>query len=204
MNKYAVTLIRTVTQTCVLNVMADNGIDAVDTAIAARGGKDWQQTEGEEPETFYREVKEVRDECPNCGVLYDADVEDHKDCGQCNRLAPDTMPHGEDENCSTCGARPGETHPNGCADHIESEEKNITETFGTRDQWEAELNIEYDGDDLVSWCHVSTKRGNQEYCSSIGVVESFGTVEGDNDGDVMLVPKYVFNAIHKWALENGY
>ena len=86
----------------------------------------------------------------------------------------------------------------------ESEEKNITETFGADSSWEAELDISYDGDDLVSFCHISTKRNGQEYCSSIGVVESFGTVEGDNDGDVIKVPKYVFNEIHKWALEEGY
>ena len=36
--------------------MADNGIDAVDTAIASRGVKDWQETEV--GETFYQEVKE--------------------------------------------------------------------------------------------------------------------------------------------------
>lgn len=57
MKKYAVTLIRTITQTAVVNTMAENGIDAVDTAIASRGVKDWQETEV--GETFYREVKEV-------------------------------------------------------------------------------------------------------------------------------------------------
>ena len=150
MKKYAVTLIRTVTQTCVVNnVMADNGIDAVDTAIASQGIKDWQ-TEGE-PETFYREVKEV----------------------------PEPEPE------------------------FEVEEKNITETFGADSSWEAELDISYDGDDLVSFCHISTTRKGREYCSSIGVVESFGTVEAD-DGDAIKVPKYVFNEIHKWALEEGY
>ena len=63
MKKYAVTLIRQVTQTCVVNVMADNGIDAVDTAIASRADSrlwDWQ--EQEVGETFYREVKEVKRE----------------------------------------------------------------------------------------------------------------------------------------------
>ena len=64
MKKYTVTLIRQVTQTCTLeNVMADNGIDAVDTAIASRADSrlwDWQ--EQEVGETFYREVKEVKRE----------------------------------------------------------------------------------------------------------------------------------------------
>ncbi len=61
MKRYTVTLIRQVTQTATLeNVMAENGIDAVDTAIAARGVKDWQ--EAEVGETFYREVKEVKQE----------------------------------------------------------------------------------------------------------------------------------------------
>ncbi len=56
MKKYAVTLIRQVSQTCVVNVTAYNGIEAVDTAIAARDGRDWQDTEV--GETFYREVKQ--------------------------------------------------------------------------------------------------------------------------------------------------
>ena len=85
----------------------------------------------------------------------------------------------------------------------ESEEKNITETFGADSSWEAELDISYDGDDLVSYCHISTTRKGRDYCSSIGVVESFGTVEHE-DGDAIKVPKYVFNEIHKWALEEGY
>lgn len=83
------------------------------------------------------------------------------------------------------------------------EEKNITKTFGNNGQWHAELNIEYDGDDLVSWCHVSTTRNGQDYCSSIGVVEAFGTVEGET-GDDLKVPTAIFDAIHKWALEEGY
>lgn len=63
MKKYAVTLIRQVTQTCVVNVMADNGIEAVDTAIACRADSrlwDWQ--ESQVGETFYREVNEVTQE----------------------------------------------------------------------------------------------------------------------------------------------
>lgn len=57
MKKYAVTLIRTVTQTAVVNTMAENGIDAVDTAIASRGVKDWQ--DNQVGETYYRQVKEI-------------------------------------------------------------------------------------------------------------------------------------------------
>lgn len=60
MKKYAVTLIRQVTQIATLNVMADNGIEAVDTAIASRGVMDWQ--ESAVGETFYQEVKEVKQE----------------------------------------------------------------------------------------------------------------------------------------------
>ena len=64
MKKYTVTLIRQVTQTCTLeNVMADNGIDAVDTAIACRAdSRVWDWQEQKVGETFYREVKEVKRE----------------------------------------------------------------------------------------------------------------------------------------------
>lgn len=84
-----------------------------------------------------------------------------------------------------------------------AQEKNITETFGNNGQWHAELNIEYDGDDLVSWCHVSTTRKGKDYCSSLGVVDSFGTVEA-MDGDCIQVPQSIERAITKWADENGY
>jgi len=143
MKKYAVTLIRKVTQTCVVNTMADNGIDAVDTAIAARGGKDWQ-AEGDEPETFYREVK----------------------------LVPD-----------------------------ESKEKNITTRIYTYD---VELDLSYDGDDLVSSCFVSKQRGNTLYCSSLALLSDQGTIEGDNWGDVIQVPEKIITKIHHWAEDNGY
>lgn len=33
---------------------------------------------------------EAEETCENCGVRYDADEEDHEDCAQCNRLAPDS------------------------------------------------------------------------------------------------------------------
>ncbi len=87
---------------------------------------------------------------------------------------------------------------------MKDEEKNITETFGNDDQWHAELNIEYDGEDLVSWCHVSTTRNGQDYCSSIGVVEAYRTVEGDNTGEDIRVPDAIYEEIQKWADENGY
>jgi len=199
MKKYAVKLIRQVTQTCVVNTMAENGIDAVDTAIASLGVKDWQETDV--GETFYRRVTLLPEACPNCDVPYDADVEDHKDCAQCNRLAPDTMPHGEDENCSTCGARPGETHPNGCADHIESKEKNIETRIYTYD---VELDISYDGEDLVSSCFISKTRGGMLYCSSLAFLDDQGTIEGDNWSDVIQVPSKIIDKIHSWAEENGY
>jgi len=80
------------------------------------------------------------------------------------------------------------------------EEKNITKQFGC---YSAELNIERDGGDLVSWCHVSTTRRGQEYCSSLGVVENFGTIEAES-GDVVQVPESVVARIQKWADKNGY
>jgi len=167
--------------------------------------------------------------CPNCSVPYDADYDDHKDCAQCNRLAPDTMPHGEDEtfdcqhcgrhyddgtltctsddcpgneeeNCKTCGAAPGETHPPGCANLIEeeSQEKNITETF--YQCYECELDISYDGGDLVSSCFIV--RG--DYGSSLAYADATGTLEDHNTGEQIPIPDRVLRTIYKWAEDNGY
>ena len=83
-------------------------------------------------------------------------------------------------------------------------EQNITEHFGNNNQWAAELNIEWDGDDLVSWCHVSTTRNGQDYCSSLTCVEAWRTVEGDGDDDVVKVPDNIFKAINRWAMIEGY
>ena len=143
---------------------------------------------------------EFPDACPNCSVPYDADYDDHKDCAQCNRLAPDTMPHGEDENCSTCGAAEGETHPNSCADLIEeeSQEKNITETF--YQCYECELDISYDGGDLVSSCFIV--RG--DYGSSLAYADANGTLEDHNTGEQIPIPDRVVATVYKWAEENGY
>lgn len=80
------------------------------------------------------------------------------------------------------------------------EEKNITKQFGC---YSAELNIERDGGDLVSWCHVSTTRRGVEYCSSLGVVENYGTIEAES-GDVVNVPDAVVGRIQRWADKNGY
>ncbi len=111
-------------------------------------------------------------------------------------------------NCPTCGARPEETHPRECSDFEQQrkdQEKNITETFGNNSQWKAELNIEWDGEDLVSWCHVSTTRNGMDYCSSLVAVEAYRTVEGDDmQTDDLKVPDAIYEAIKTWAEANGY
>lgn len=64
MKTYDVTLIRQVSQTAVIRVEADNGIDAVDNAIAlSNPNSDWEADSI--GETFYREVKEVKKEHDN-------------------------------------------------------------------------------------------------------------------------------------------
>ena len=82
-----------------------------------------------------------------------------------------------------------------------NDEKNITKQFGC---YSAELNVEYDGDDLVSWCHVSTTRRGVDYCSSLGVVETWGTIEHESGGEDLQVPAAVTERIQKWADANGY
>jgi len=82
-----------------------------------------------------------------------------------------------------------------------SDEKNITKRFGC---YSAELNVEMDGDDLVSWCHVSTTRKGVDYCSSLGVVETWGTIENADGGEDLKVPESVTGRIQRWADANGY
>ncbi len=81
------------------------------------------------------------------------------------------------------------------------DEKNISKKFGC---YSAELNVERDGADLVSWCHVSTTRNGVDYCSSLGVVETWGTIENEHGGEDLQVPESVVARIHKWADANGY
>jgi hypothetical protein len=90
---------------------------------------------------------------------------------------------------------------------LQLQEKNITQDFCDANgrEWEAELNVEYEsGDECTSWCHLSTVVGHKTYCSSIALVEAFGYVEGDDDGDVIKVPTALFDEVHEWALEEGY
>ena len=145
---------------------------------------------------YQERFAEFIDECPDCGVRYSAGVEDHKDCAQCNRLAED-----EPEDCPICGAPPGEVHPSGCADHVEAHEKNITTRIYTYD---VELDISYDGGDLVSSCFISKTRGRTLYCSSLALLSDQGTIEGDNWGDVIHVPDKIITKIYHWAEDNGY
>lgn len=147
---------------------------------------------------YQERFAEFIDECPDCGVRYSADVEEHKDCAQCNRLAEDEEP---EVDCPICGAPPGEVHPSGCADHIESKEKNITTRIYTYD---VELDISYDGGDLVSSCFISKTRGRTLYCSSLALLSDQGTIEGDNWGDVIHVPDKIITKIYHWAEDNGY
>lgn len=81
------------------------------------------------------------------------------------------------------------------------DEKNISKKFGC---YSAELNVEMDGDDLVSWCHVSTTRRGVDYCSSLGVVQAWGTIENGEGGADITVPDSMVERIHQWALANGY
>jgi hypothetical protein len=83
----------------------------------------------------------------------------------------------------------------------ESKEKNITTKIYTYD---VELDVSYDGGDLVSSCFVSKQRGRTKYCSSLALLDDQGTIEGDNWGDVIQVPDKVVKKIYAWAEENGY
>lgn len=63
------------------------------------------------------------------------------------------------------------------------------------------LHGEWDGDAFVTWCHISFV---DRYCSSLGVVEDYGTIEHDNGGPDMRVPPLTVRAIRQWADDNGY
>ncbi len=81
------------------------------------------------------------------------------------------------------------------------DEKNISKKFGC---YSAELNVERESGELVSWCHVSTTRRGVDYCSSLGVVETYGTIEHESGGEDITVPESVVAQIHSWADANGY
>ncbi len=83
----------------------------------------------------------------------------------------------------------------------ESKEKNITTKIYTYD---VELDLSYDGADLVSSCFVSKVRDGTEYCSSLALLSDQGTIEGDNWGDVIQVPEQIIKKIYGWAEANGY
>ncbi len=83
----------------------------------------------------------------------------------------------------------------------QGKEKNITTKIYTYD---VELDISYDGGDLVSSCFVSKTRGRTLYCSSLALLSDQGTIEGDHWGDVIQVPEKIITKIYHWAEDNGY
>ena len=80
----------------------------------------------------------------------------------------------------------------------EGEEKQIFETF--YQCYECELDISYDGGDLVSSCFIT--RG--DYGSSLAFADANGVIEDHNTGEQIPIPDRVVATIHKWAEENGY
>jgi len=68
--------------------------------------------------------------------------------------------------------------------------------------FKVELEIEGDGDDIVSSCFVYTP--DQNYGSSLALLMAEGFIEHDNGYDVKRIRDYVRNEIEDWALENGY
>ena len=76
--------------------------------------------------------------------------------------------------------------------------KNISKTFFKA--YEVELDIDFDGGDLVSSCIII--KGN--YSSSLAKAESEGTLDHCRTGEQILIPERVVSCIESWALENGY
>ena len=66
--------------------------------------------------------------------------------------------------------------------------------------YDCELDISYDGGDLVSSCFI--RRG--DYCSSLAKAENEGTLDHDRTGDQINIPDRVVNTIRSWAEDNGY
>lgn len=78
----------------------------------------------------------------------------------------------------------------------QSKEKHVTKTFGP---YEAELRIEYDGDDLVSSCMIT----KGDYCSSLGWAEDHELLT-DWDGNEIRISRKELDRIRAWAEDNGY
>ncbi len=77
-------------------------------------------------------------------------------------------------------------------------EKNISKTFFNC--YEVELDISYDGDDLVSNCWIV--KGN--YGASLAKADAEGTLDDSRTGEEILIPDRVVSCIRKWAEDNGY
>ena len=107
----------------------------------------------------------------------------------------------DSKNCPTCGARPDETHPRECADFEQQrkdQEIHVEKTF--YQCYKVELDVEWDGDDLVSSCIIC----KGDYGSSLAKADAEGTLDNHNTGEEILIPDAVVAAIYKWAEANGY
>ena len=80
------------------------------------------------------------------------------------------------------------------------EDKQDFEKTTVIDGYDILLHGEWDGDDFVTWCHVSfmNKAG-----SSLGVLSDYSTIEND-DGTGRKVRQSTITKIERWADENGY
>lgn len=72
--------------------------------------------------------------------------------------------------------------------------------FGSYD---CEFSGDYDGDDWVTSCFISTVRRGVTYASSLGVLEDFGTLESDRDGTIN-VGAGIQKQVREWADKLGY
>ena len=69
--------------------------------------------------------------------------------------------------------------------------------------YDVQVTGEYDGDDWVTGCFISTTRRGVSYSSSLGVLEDFGTLESDRDGTID-VGQTIIDKIRDYADRQGY
>ena len=148
----------------------------------------------------YRDDGETFDDC-SCRVVDPMNLEEHYrgdaiGCALIPKLTEYLKKEEQNGSANGIDAVPEET----TADEPSEDdgEKNITATFYRC--YDCELDISYDGGDLVSSCFIT--RG--DYSASLAKAESEGTLDHYRTGEEINISDRVVETVRRWAEDNGY
>ena len=122
------------------------------------------------------------------------------DCKECDATGLDKSHKWPDGSYASC------EHCEGYGDTQDEPEPVKKVEFDKSTQirsYDVQVTGEYDGDDWVTGCYISTTRRGVSYSSSLGVLEDFGTLESDRDGTIK-VGKTIIDKIRDYADKEGY